>query len=421
MGDAIDTLVEGRMERGSWTGVALAIKRGADLDCRCYGYADLEHSVPVTKDSVFRIGSLTKQYTAALVLKLSEGGQLSIDDEITDYLPDYPVEGRKVTIHHLLAHTSGLPNYGSLPEVRHRPHNLSPQEIAEKVKNLPIQFEPGERCVYNNFGYHLLGLIVEKVTGTPYRTCVKEYLAEPLGLKNTLYLDNAPVVANRVKGYSLHDGRLTNALHLNINLPYAAGAIGASIKDLVGWQTALNEFQLLNKSSIDMMRTPIPLSSGKSNVYGYGVAVANLDGSPKITHTGGINGFASVLSYYPDDGLTIAVLVNTQPSNPWAVESEIARLVLEKPATAVAAENVPTERLDRYCGVYATDDGNIKVQRAENALMCFSQRYIPVGGDVFVNSDDIENRIRFSVLSGVVREARIGREGIDALMLPITQ
>ncbi len=419
MADAIDQSVESRMQRGRWAGLALGVQRGHDFDLRCHGSADLEHNIPVSLDSVFRVGSLTKQYTAALILRLAEVGRLSIDDEITKYLPDYSVNGRTITLHHLLSHTSGLPDYGTLPDVRHRPHNMSPDEIAEKVSSHPFQFEPGEQCMYNNFGYHLLGLVIERVTEQPYRECIKKYLTEPLGLKATLYLDNEPIVANRVRGYSLDNGRLVNAAHLNINLPYAAGAMGASIKDVVAWQTGLNQLQVLNEGSLERMRTPTPLPSGIDNAYGYGVAMANLDGIRKITHTGGINGFASVLSYYPDEELTIAVLVNTQPANPWALESELARIVLGKPARDKVVRDMTSEELSLYCGTYSTDNGEVQIEQNEGALVWLGQRFAPVGDHTFVNIDDPESRITFSMVSNRVEEGRIGREGIDSVIRPI--
>lgn len=418
MADALDGFVENRMRRGKWAGAALGIGRGDDVTFRCYGSADLEHDVPVTEHSVFRIGSLTKQYTAALVLKLAEEHRLSIDDEITKFLPEYPVKGRTITLHHLLAHTSGLPDYGTIPEVRHRPHNMSPEEIADKVSRHPTLFEPGERCVYNNFGYHLLGLVIEMITEKSYRRCVKEYLADPLGLDETLYLANEPIVKGRVRGYTLHGDRLINAAHLNIDLPYAAGAMGASIKDVLAWQRGLNQHRLLSESSLQRMRTPTPLPSGAANAYGYGVAVANLDGIRKITHTGGINGFASVLSHYPDEELIVAVLVNTTPANPWALESEVAHEILGRPSNQIELQDMTRDQLSLYCGSYNTDTGVTEVDQDDGALVWLGQRFAPIGEHTFVNTDDPESTITFSVASNRVEEARIGREGIDTVMRP---
>ncbi len=413
----IDERVQARALRGNWVGLALGMQLKGTVQIHTYGYADLENLVPVREDSVFRIGSLTKQFTAALVLKLAELGKLSIDDDITSFLPDYPARNRRITLHHLLSHTSGIQTYSTIPEFWKRSReDLSPEAIADLFKDEPLRFEPGERYEYNNSGYHLLGMIIEKVLSKPYSECLADQLFSPLDLRRICYLETDPVVPSRVRGYVHESGETRNAPYLSMSLPYAAGALGSTVGDLLGWQRALNEHKILSERSLRLMRTPVQLRSGTPMTYGYGVAIANFDGEVKVTHSGGIHGFVSVLSHYPREDLTIAVLVNTGSANPWAVDSEIARIILNRPIPPVQRVSLSPEELQLYCGTYLMGDRELEVALEEDELVCFGQSYLPVGNHTFINADDPESKIIFSVSSDGVDGARMSREGIDTPM-----
>ncbi len=408
--------VRARMRAGHWPGVALGIELDGAVHLETLGLANLEHRVRVRKETVFRIGSVTKQFTAALILKLQEMGKLSVGDDITRYLPDYPTGGRLVTVHHLLTHTSGIQSYTALPVFWARSReDLSPEALLALFKDEPFRFEPGEQYEYSNSGYHLLGMIIEGVLGRPYRDCLAEHLFAPLGLDHTQYLNNSPVVANRASGYVWENGQWRNAPYLSMRLPFAAGSIGSTVEDLLTWQGALNRGSVLSGNSLQSMRTRKPLNSGEPSSYGYGVAVAEFEGTPKLTHAGGINGFAGILSFYPAYSLTIAVLVNLGSANPFALESEIARLVLRKPGPRTEVIELPIEQLERYAGSYSLRGQTLLVARDAGGLLAFGQRYVPTGSDSFVAEDDPESKVVFAVGANGAESARAVREGIETL------
>ncbi len=247
----IDERVAARMQAGHWPGVAIGIELDGPAHLQAYGLANLEHQVPVREDTVFRIGSLTKEFTAALILKLQETGKLSVDDDITRYLPDSPTGGRRVTVHHLLAHTSGIQNVTALPSFRERiREDLSPEAVLELFQNQPFRFEPGEDFEYCNSGFLLLGMIIEKVLGKPYSDCIGEHVFAPLGLDHTYYLNDSPIVPNRASGYVWENGHIRNAPYVSLRLPFAAGALGSTVGDLLTWRRALDAGVLLSASSL---------------------------------------------------------------------------------------------------------------------------------------------------------------------------
>ena len=410
----IDERVLARMEKRRWPGLMLGIQLQEDVRIRCYGFADLENGVTVQEDSVFAIGSLTKQFTAALILRLAELDKLSLDDEITRHLPNYPVGNRHVTIHHLLTHTSGIQSYSALPEFRKRfAEDLSPEEIADVFKDEPFQSEPGERFDYNNSGYHLLGMIIEAVVGKPYSESIEQCLFHPLGLQHTRYFANAPIIANRVSGYVIENRVVRNSPYLSWHIPYAAGAIGSTAGDLLKWQHSLSGHEFISESSLCLMRTSGIVASGEPTGYGYGVHMATFEGEQKYTHNGGIPGFTAVLSYYPAHDLAISVLVNMGLANVWAIDSEIARILLDLPTSDRPAVHLSRQELERYAGLYLVGSQEAEMPIVGNGLAWMAERFRPIGDDVFLAIDDPECTLSFTASStGIVKAVR-SRDGID--------
>ena len=414
--DQIDERVAARMQTGHWPGVALGIELEGAAHLQTYGLANLEHRVPVREDTVFRIGSMTKQFTAALILKLQEMGELSVDHDITRYLPDYPTGGRRVTVHHLLSHTSGIQSVTALPSYRQRiREDLSPEAVLELFQDRPFQFEPGEEFEYSNSNFLLLGMIIEQVLGKPYSDCIGEHVFTPLGLDNTYYMNDSPIVPNRASGYVWEHGRIWNAPYVSMRIPLSAGALGSTVGDLLTWRRALDDGALLSTSSLRSMRNPTTLPSRGSTGYGYGVAEADFEGSLKITHSGGISGFVGVLSFYPMYDLTIVVLVNLFSANPWALDSEIARLVLGMPAIEIEPVELSIVELELYAGTYSFRDEPVLVTVESGRLSLFGQHYLPVGDHAFVAIDDPERKLDFSVGTSGVESARMVREGLETL------
>ena len=349
----VDKIASQAMVETKTPGVSIGISHGGKtLLVKGYGNADVENNVPATAESVYRIGSITKQFTAAAIVQLVERGEVSLDAEVTEYLPDYPAGDRKITVRHLLHHTSGIKSYTSIPEFRKIMRNdLSHEEMLEVFQEKPFDFAPGEKYLYCNSGYYLLGLIIEQVSGQSYEDYLVEHVYEPAGLKHTYYDRTGRIIRHRAQGYDLSGGELANTRYLSMALPYAAGSLASTVVDLLAWQQALNDGKVVSRESLEQMTTAGTLNDGNEIDYGFGLALGQRSGQPMISHGGGINGFRSHLAYYPEIDLTVAVLTNLSVGRPNAIEKQIAELFLgteeepeQKPGTEEEEEE--EERLD---------------------------------------------------------------------------
>lgn len=313
--ERIDAIVQARMRTPGAVGITVAVARGEELVyAKAYGFADLEFAVSADEETMFRIGSVTKQFTAALILKLAERGKLSIDDPLTKFLPDYPTHGHEITLRHLLTHTSGIKNYTDLgPEwERLKSLELPDEELVAMWKDKPLDFEPGERWSYSNSGYYLLGMVVARVSGKPYAEFLRETFLDPLKLTRTRYDSNGEVLLNRAQGYAFEEDVFRNDDPLGMSQPGAAGALLSTAGDLVRWQQALVAGRVVKPESYEEMTTPFFLKDGHETAYGMGLQLDSQRGSRRVWHGGGINGFNSVLLYYPDAKLHIAVISNSE-------------------------------------------------------------------------------------------------------------
>lgn len=325
-----DTVVSTALKQGPTASYAVAVVRDGRLVCaRGYGYADLEHEVPATAETVYRLGSITKQFTAMAILQLVAQHKLALDDALTKHLPDFPAQGKKVTIHHLLNHTSGIHSYTSMPAFWKRMRDdLSHQELLALFAKEPFDFAPGERWQYSNSGYYLLGMVIEKVSGQRYAEYLEEHIFRPLYMDATRYDDPRALIRHRAHGYARRNGRFVNADYISMNMPGAAGALVSNVLDLVKWAQALEAGQFLPPQLYDAMVRPTTLANGQTQAYGYGWGLSEFRGHRKIAHGGGINGFNTEIARYPDDRLAIIVLANTEGSNPERLERQLAEQVL---------------------------------------------------------------------------------------------
>jgi CubicO group peptidase (beta-lactamase class C family) len=271
---------------------------------RGYGSANLEWNIPNSPSTKFRIGSLTKQFTAASILLLEERGKIRIEDPVRVYLPDAPAAWDNVTVFSLLTHTSGIPNFTSFPN--YQSWKVFPASAAEVVaffRDKPLDFPAGEQFSYSNSGYALLGYLIERISGLSYEQFVAENIFVPLGMKDSGY-DSNTIIANRAAGYSPGAGGPVNAAFIDMSVPYAAGGLYSTTLDLWRWEQALFGGKLLSAGSLLKMTTPY-----KGN-YGFGLAVGTASARRVIFHNGGIEGFNTFLAYYPEDKMTIVVLGN---------------------------------------------------------------------------------------------------------------
>jgi CubicO group peptidase (beta-lactamase class C family) len=268
---------------------------------RCYGKADAEFDVPANEQTMFRIGSVTKQFTAAMVMRLVEQKKLALDDELAKYLPDFPLQGHKVTIQQLLTHTSGIKSYTDVGEAWEKvwPLELTDAELLALVKDAPFDFEPGSDWHYDNTGYYLLGMVLEKVTGKDYAELLQTELCTPLGLTRTRYDSNRELIKNRAQGYTLDGERLVNDQILGMAQPGAAGGIVSTAGDLVRWQMALTVGQGRAAGVLREMRTPTVLPERPGHALRLRAQLDEWAGKPRVQHGGGIFGFNSMLLWLP--------------------------------------------------------------------------------------------------------------------------
>jgi CubicO group peptidase (beta-lactamase class C family) len=334
----IDAIVEAPIRDGKVAGTSAAVvKGGKTLVMKGYGLADLELDVPTPPGATYEIGSVTKQFTAAAILLLQEDGRLSLDDEITKFLPDYPTQGQRITVRRLLNHTSGIKGYTELPEFGELMRLDKPKDaLVTLFSGKPFDFPAGEEQIYNNSAFFLAGLIIEKVAGQPYAAVVQQRLFDKVGMPNSYYCSERTIRKNHAHGYDTENGTLVLKGFLDHDWPYAAGSLCSNTADLVAWTRALHGGKVLSPASYKALITPGVLNDGTPIRYGFGLSVADVGRRRAISHGGGINGFLSDVLYHPDDDLIVVVLQNTAgPVNPRDTAKRIVEAVLG-PAPSLA-------------------------------------------------------------------------------------
>jgi CubicO group peptidase (beta-lactamase class C family) len=292
---------------------AVLVARGNEviLD-KGYGFANLEWEVPNSPAAKFRLGSITKQFTAASILLLEERGKLNIEDPVNKYMPDGPAAWGKITIHNVLTHTSGIPSFTGFPDYASlEPFATTPEQLVKRFRDKPLDFQPGEKFSYSNSGYVLLGYLIEKISGESYQKFVQENIFTPLGMKNSGYDSNSDVLLHRAAGYSPGPNGPQNAGYVDMTVPFAAGGLYSTTDDLWRWEQGLFGGKVLQPSSLQKMTTPF------KDDYACGLMVHTVNGRQVIEHEGGIEGFNTELAYYPEDKLTVVVLSNMNgPATP---------------------------------------------------------------------------------------------------------
>jgi CubicO group peptidase (beta-lactamase class C family) len=318
--DTIDDYISGQMRRLHIPGVSLAIVRdGRVIKVQGYGFANLELKAPAKKETVYEIGSNTKQFTATAIMMLVEDGKVHLEDAITKYLPDAPETWRGITIRHLLTHTGGIQNHVAVPHwldvfKTNLAFETTParDELLRMFFKLPVEFQPGETWAYDNTGYYLLGIIIEKVSGKSYWEFLQERIFKPLDMAATRSTDPQPIVPNRASGYEWKNNHFENRPILLPAIAFSAGSLLSTVEDMAKWDAALYTEKLLKKSSLDQMWIPAVTNDGTdaSFNYGFGWFVDRYHGHRLVQHSGGTPGFSSVIYRFIDDKLTIIVLTN---------------------------------------------------------------------------------------------------------------
>ena len=318
---------------------------------KSYGFANVEWQVPNTAESKFRLGSITKQFTAASILLLEQQGKLSTDDLVKKYMPDAPPTWDNITIYEVLTHTSGIPSFTSFSDYHaNEVKPYTPEQLVAWFKDKPLEFQPGTAWRYSNSGYVLLGYLIEKISGKSYAQFVRENIFDPLGMKDTGYDSFSKVIPHRATGYTNGSSGLQNAPYIDMSIPLSAGALYSTTHDLLKWEQALFGGKLLNPAELKKMTTAFKQD------YACGLMVRKGPGGhPVILHGGGIEGFNTALAYYPDNKLTIVALSNLNGGAPDEIANKLGmtaygeKVVLNTERKEIA---VDLAVLAEYVGTY---------------------------------------------------------------------
>lgn len=324
----IDRILIFLTERESFTGSVLVAREGEILLSWGYGLANRDSQIPNTPQTKYRLASVTKQFTAMAILILQANGQLNVQHQICDYVPDCPSAWQALTIHHLLIHTSGIPNVTEFDDFQARKATPSaPEQTVAWFKDSPLEFSPGSQWRYSNSGYVLLGYIIEQVSGRSYEAFVQQNIFEPLQMRDSGYDHNDGSLAT---GYTGLYSQWEEPDYIDMSIPHAAGALYSTVEDLYRWDQALYTEQLVPQELLELMFTPHAKITGTDLSYGYGWLVGELTGHPTVSHSGGIEGFATEIRRYPEAKVTIIVLSNRDTTNVGDIMNQIAQLVLER-------------------------------------------------------------------------------------------
>jgi D-alanyl-D-alanine carboxypeptidase len=403
--ESIDSIAEEAIKSGPVAGLSLAIMhKGEVILAKGYGYADLENDLPTTAETVYGIRSISKNFTAALILKLVEDRKLELDDPISKYLPDLPTLWQPITVRQLLSHTSGIRNYGGERWRKNYRLGLSPEEWLALYRDDPLDFPPGSNYSYSNTGYLLLQLLIEKVSGQTYDVAVRNRIGVPLGLSSLTIIDDQPVIKRRVRAYEIKNGKLVNAVSWG-GRGTAAGGLGATAIDLVRYQQGLEEGRLIPVSLLETMRSPFRIAEGQDIHYGLGTRLGELSGRRLSGHTGSGGGGTAALAYYPEDRLTIAVLTNTEEYKRHAsiIQARIAKKILNLQTTEA---NLSEAEKKLYLGGWSLGKVSLRIFEQNGTIFGHPagkptpDQLIYQGRGRFILKDMPETEIRFFVENG---------------------
>lgn len=322
----IDEYLRTQMQAQQIPGIALAVVRdGKIVLARGYGLANIEHQVPVKPETIFQSGSTGKQFTAMAVMMLAEEGKLSLEDKITKYFTDAPESWRNITVRHLLTHTSGMSDYPPDFDMR---RDYTEDDLLQRIKAIPLAFQPGEKWSYSNLAYVTLGILIHKVSGKFYGDFLQERVFRPLDMSTARIISEADIIPNRAAGYRVANGQLKNQDWVSPSLNTTAdGALYLTVYDMAKWDAALYTEKLLKRSSLEQMWTKVKLNDAKTVGYGFGWGLAEVRGHRIIEHGGAWQGFKAHISRYVDDKLTIILFANQARANQTKLAHDIAAII----------------------------------------------------------------------------------------------
>ena len=364
----------------------IVVEGGKTVYARGRGLADLETRAPISPNTAFRMGSIAKQFTAALTMQLIEDGKLSLDDPVSKHLPDFPQPGASATIRQLLTHTSGIKNYTDLSPMQDEAFIMLPRTTAEMIgtfKDAAPPAAPGATWAYSNSGFILLGAIIEKYTGMEWHEAVAQRIARPLNLATIMYSETVP--GPMATGYFGGDQDAEEAVKLHLSIAHAAGGLVGTVGDLAKWANALHHGKVVNAASYGAMTSRVKTSDGKTHPYGFGLQLSELKGHQAIGHNGGIPGFSADSIYLPHQDVFVAVFANTnQPKTaPAIVMRRLAAAAIGKPFSAFKEVAPDLSAMGPMLGVYALEDGKSERRFFERDGQLFTKRSGAEAGRVF--------------------------------------
>ena len=395
----------------------IVVKGGKTILRKGYGMADMELGVKVEPDMIFRLGSITKQFTAAGILMLAEQGKLSLSDDITKFFPEYPSKGRAVTVEHLLTHTSGIKSYTSIPAWRGMwRKEMTVAELIDLFKNEPADFAPGEKWAYNNSGYILLGAIIEKLSGMSYEQFLQKNIFDPLGMKHTFYGSASRVIPRRVPGYTKTKEGLRNAEYLSMTHPYAAGSLLSNVDDMALWDAALYTEKLFKQTSLQRAFTPYVLKDGTTTNYGFGWSRLQYEGRTVNEHGGGIPGFSTIGIRFPEERIYVCILTNRDYQTPDDMGLRVAALAAGRPMRPAVAVAVAPADLEPLAGVYQINEKETYTVRRDGARLSIQRsggranEVFPLSPTEYFYDKDALDRLTFARdASGKVTGLKVSR------------
>ena len=330
----IDSLIESEFKEANGPGgIFMVAREGKPIYEKAFGMANLELDSKLNTNSVFQIGSMTKQFTAIAILMLEEQGKLKVGNQISKYIPSYP-NGDKITIHHLLTHTSGIKDFTKMKALQDiAQKEMTPEQMVDFFKNEPADFVPGEKFEYNNSGYVVLGYIIELTSGETYEDFIKRNIFEKVGMTNSYYASDRKIIKNRAFGYHKKSSGYVNKTVINFSVPFASGSLMSTLDDMLKWQNALNQSLLLGQKQQVKAFTKYKFKNGQEIEYGYGWHLKNIGGIPTREHGGSIFGFKSMAVYIPSEDIYVVGFSNCDCNSPTQLVRDIAKSTVENPKT----------------------------------------------------------------------------------------
>lgn len=369
-----------------------------------YGKANLEEQIENTPETIFKIGSMTKQFTAICIMKLVEDKKIALSDLLTDFYPELFKDHAPITIQQMLSHSSGILDLPKFKEIRSRMRVESKAiDLIKIISSAPLEFNPGDQYKYSNSPYIILGGILEQVTGMTYAEMLQQFIFEPLGMRKSYFTDVANIKGDKAKGYFSRPDSYAPAPDVNHTLMFTAGGIWSTVGDLAKWNEALYGDKLISRKNIELAFTPNLLNTGMDTGYGFGFRSCEINGEKSIEHGGGIFGYNSYGIRIESEGAYVIILSNFEGGNKYAdLAAQVAAIAIDKPyMKSEKGKNISPKKLKRLTGQYLQENGDTLIVALKNDQLYVTrsgkseQALSNLGDRNFRIYESVDNRLIF--------------------------